>query len=405
MVEFALSESDKKLWDTAAKFTKEYITPVAVKLDDADDIPIDVCQKAYELGLMNLHVPKEAGGPGRTLFEETLVSEATGYGDAGVATSINVNNLAFSPILLGATMDQLKKYIKPLVTGEKVKFGSFCLTEREAGSDASATKTVATKDGGDWIINGRKCWITNAPKADLYTVFAQTQPGSGYKGIAVFMVPKEAGVKIGHIEHKIGQKASVQSEVIFDNVRVPEDCLVGEIGKGFHLAMMTLDKTRAGIAAIATGVAQRAVDEASRFAITRKAFGKPIMKNQGISFMLADMAARAESARLLTWQAAWLADQHKKNSMQSAIAKMVASDAAMQNATDAVQIMGGYGYAEEYGMGCLFRGAKLLQIYEGTNQIQRIVIGGELGKRAETLDTGFRLKYEGVDAPDHSFKG
>lgn len=404
MVDFQLSESDKKLWETALNFSKQYIVPNAVKLDQADKIPIDICQKAYELKLMNLHVPKEAGGSGNSLFEETLVSEATGWGDAGCATSINVNNLAFQPILLGATLDQLKKYITPLVTGSTVKFGSFCLTERDAGSDASATKTTATKAGSDWIINGRKCWITNAPSADLFTVFAQTQPGSKYKGIAVFMVPKSAGVQIGHIENKIGQKASVQSEVIFENVHVPEDALVGEVGQGFKFAMMTLDKTRAGIAAIATGVAQRAVDEASKFALSRKTFGKAIINNQGISFMLADMQARAESARLLTWQAAWLADKHIKNSMQSAIAKMVASDAAMQNATDAVQIMGGYGYAEEYGMGCLFRGAKLLQIYEGTNQVQRIVIGGDLAKRAETLDTGFVLDYKGVDAPDHTWK-
>jgi acyl-CoA dehydrogenase len=404
MVDFSLTPEQQALRDKAWKFSKEYVVPNAIKADKADEIPMDICQKAFELGLMNAHVPKECGGPHLSMFEESLIFEAIGYGDPGIATSVNVNNLAFSPILMGATMDQLKKYIKPLVTGEKVKFGAFCLTEREAGSDASATKTMATKDGSDWIINGRKCWITNAPVADLFTVFVQTQPGSGYKGIALFMVPKECGVKIGHIENKIGQKASQQSEVIFENVRVPEDCLVNEVGRGFHLAMMTLDNTRAGIAAISTGAAQRAVDEASKFAITRKAFGKPIMKNQGISFMLADMAARAESARLLTWQAAWLSDNKMKNSMQSAIAKIVASDAAMQNATDAVQIMGGYGYAEEYGMGCLFRGSKLLQIYEGTNQIQRIVIGGELAKRAQNLDTGFKLEYEGTEFPDHTWK-
>ncbi len=404
MVDFKLTPEQEALRDKAWKFSREHVVPNAIKADKADEVPVEICQKAFELGLMNSHVPKEAGGPHHSMVDEALIFEAIGYGDAGIATSVNVNNLAFSPILLGATMDQIKKYVSPLVTGEKVKFCAFCLTEREAGSDASATKTTATKDGDGWIINGRKCWITNAPVADLFTVFVQTQPGSAYKGIAVFMVPKDAGVKVGHVENKIGQRASSQSEVIFENVRVPDDCLVGAVGRGFHLAMMTLDRTRAGIAAISTGVSQRAVDEASKFAITRKAFGKPIMKNQGISFMLSDMAARAEAARLLTWQAAWLADNNMKNSMQSAIAKLVASDAAMQNATEAVQIMGGYGYAEEYGMGCLFRGAKLLQIYEGTNQIQKVVIGGELAKRAEKLDTGFKLEYEGVDAPDHTWK-
>jgi len=331
MVDFKLSPTEQDLWNRAVEFTKEYITPNAIKYDVANEIPMDVCQKAYELGFMNMHVPKEAGGPGHTLLEETLVSEATGYGDGGVATSINVNNLAFAPLLIGAKMEQLQKYVKPLITGDKVKFGAFCLTEREAGSDASATKTIAVKDGNGWSITGRKCWITNAPVADLFTVFAQTQPGSGYKGIAVFMVPKDAGVKIGHIENKLGQRASQQSEVIFENVHVPDDCLVGEVGKGFHIAMMTLDKTRAGIAAIATGVCQRAVDEAARFANTRVAFGEKIAKNQGISFMIADMAARAEAARLLTRQAAWLSDMKMKNSCESAIAKMCASDWAMQN--------------------------------------------------------------------------
>jgi len=403
MADFSLTPKEQELYERAMEFARNEIVPRAIELDNANEIPMDICQKAYEAGFMNLHIPKEAGGPHKTLFEETLIYEAIGYGDAGVATSINVNNLAFAPLVIGATIEQLQKYVKPLVTGKKVKFGAFCLTEREAGSDASATKTTAVKEGDEWVINGTKCWITNAPVADLFTVFTQTEPGSGYKGMAVFMVPKKAGVKIGHIENKIGQRASQQSEVIFENVHVPEDCLVGQVGRGFHLAMMTLDKTRTGIASIATGVCQRAVDEASRFAITRIAFGKPIFHNQGISFMLADMAARAHTARLATRHAAWLADNNMKNlSIDSAIAKLLASDYAMQNTTDAIQIMGGYGYAVEYGLGTMFRGAKLLQIYEGTNQIQRVVIANELLKRAKTLDTGFSLKYPGVNAPDHS---
>ncbi len=403
MADFSLTTSEKELYERAMEFARTEIVPRAVELDIANDVPVDICQKAYEAGFMNLHIPKEAGGPHNTLFEETLIYEAMGYGDAGVATSINVNNLAFAPLVIGATIEQLQKYVKPLITGEKVKFGAFCLTEREAGSDASATKTLARKESDEWVINGTKCWITNAPIADLFTVFAQTEPGSGYKGMAVFMVPKEAGVKIGHIENKLGQKASQQSEVIFENVQVPEDCLVGEVGRGFHIAMMTLDMTRTGIASIATGVCQRALDEASRFAVTRIAFGKPIIRNQGISFMLADMAAKAHSARLATRHAAWLADNKLPGlSIDSAIAKLIASDYAMQNTTDAIQIMGGYGYAIEYGLGTMFRGAKLLQIYEGTNQIQRVVIANELKKRAKVLDTGFKLDYPGVDAPDHS---
>lgn len=404
MADYKLLPYQEELKAKAEAFTKEYITPHAIELDKADEIPMELLQKAYKAGLMNMHVPKEAGGPGYTLFDETLVSEATGYGDSGVATAIMCNNLAFAPILLGGvTLEQTKKYITPLITGEKVKLAGFCLTEREAGSDAAATKTTAEKQGDEWVINGRKCWITNAPEADLFSVFVQTDASKGYKGLALFIVPKKDGVSIGHIENKLGQKASGQSEVIFENVHVPEDCLVGEIGKGFSTAMKTLDKTRAGIAAIATGVCQRCVDEASKFAITRKAFGKTISRFQGIGFMLADMQARAHTSRLLTRHAAWMADENIRNSTESAIAKYVSADNAMLNATDAIQVMGGYGYATEYGMGTIFRGAKLLQIYEGTNQIQRLVVMGNVLKRAKTLETGFKLDYAGVDSPDHTW--
>ncbi len=405
MVNYNLEDYQIELKQKAEKFAKEIIIPNAIKYDQNDEIPMDMMQKAYEAGLMNLHVPKEAGGPGYSLFDETLVSEATGYGDAGCATSIMCNNLAFAPFLLGgATIDQIKKYITPLITGEKVRLASFCLTEREAGSDAAATKTTAEKIGNEWVINGRKCYITNGPKAELFSVFAQTDASKGYKGIALFFVPKDAGVEIGHIENKIGQKASGQCEVIFNNVHVPEDALVGQVGQGFRTAMMVLDKTRAGIAAIATGVCQRCVDEASKFAITRKQFGKQIAKFQGIGFMLADMQARALSARHLTRYAAWMADNNIRNSEESAIAKWVSSDGAMQNAVDAVQIMGGYGYAEEYGLGTIFRGAKLLQIYEGTNQIQRLVVQHSLMKKAKSLETGFELHFDGQNYPDHTWK-
>ncbi|MHA2034216.1 MAG: acyl-CoA dehydrogenase family protein, partial [Candidatus Thorarchaeota archaeon] len=308
-MDFKLSEQEQKIWERAQEFTREYITPKAHELEKRNEFPKDVVQKAYEAGLMNLHVPKEAGGPGLSLLAETLVSEATGYGCAGMATSIMCNNLAFAPLLIGATIEQLKTYVEPLITGKEVKFGAFCLTERGAGSDVSGMTTRAIRDGDEYIINGTKCWITNGPVASLFTVFASTQPELKHKGISVFMVPKTKGVKIGHIENKVGQRNSVQSEVIFEDVRVPKDCLVGKEGDGFKIAMMTLDKTRAGIAAIATGVAQRAVDEAARFASIRHQFGKPVGRFQGISFMLADMGARASAARLLTRYAAWRADQ------------------------------------------------------------------------------------------------
>ena len=401
MTDFKLSPQEEELFNKAKEFTYKYITPVAADHEKKDEFPMETCQKAYEWGLMNLHVPKEVDGPGRSLVEETLVSEATGYGCAGMATSIMCNNLAFAPILIGATREQLKKYITPLITGETVKFGAFCLTERESGSDAASVKTAAVKDGNEWVINGSKCFSTNAPVASLHSVFATVDPSKGYKGLACFMVPADLdGVEIGYIENKVGQKNSQQSEVSYKNVRIPEDCLIGKVGDGFKIAMMTLDKTRAGIAAIATGVAQRCVEEAAKFANVRHQFGRPIGKFQGISFMLADMECRTEAARWMTRHAAWLADNNIRNSKESACAKYFASDAAMQNAIDCVQIMGGYGYIKEYPAEKLMRDAKLLQIYEGTNQVQRVVASGiVLKENPPDKDTGFKFTYEGTDAP------
>ncbi len=401
MVDFKLSPQEEELQNKAKEFTYKYITPAAQEWEKKNEFPMEICQKAYEWGLMNLHVPRDVGGQGRSLVEETLVSEATGYGCAGMATSIMCNNLAFAPILIAATKEQLKKYITPLVTGKTVKFGAFCLTERMSGSDAASVQTTAVKEGSEWIINGSKCFITNAPVASLHTVFATTDPSKGYKGLACFMVPADLkGVKIGFTENKMGQKNSVQSEVIFENVRIPEDCLIGKVGDGFNIAMMTLDKTRAGIAAIATGVAQRCVEEAAKFANIRQQFGKPIGVNQGISFLLSDMECRTQAARWLTRYAAWLADNNVRNSKESACAKYFASDAAMQNAVDCVQIMGGYGYMVEYPAEKLMRDAKLLQIYEGTNQVQRVVASGVvLKENPPDKDTGFKFKYEGMNAP------
>ena len=398
-MDFALSEKEQKLWERAKAFTYEHITPKAIELEKKNEFPKEVVQKAFEAGLMNLHVPKDAGGPELSLLSETLVSEATGYGCAGMATTIMCNNLAFTPLLIGATIEQLKTYVEPLITGKEVKFGAFCLTERGAGSDAGAVATRAERDGDDYVINGVKCFATNAPHASLFTVFASTQPELKTKGLSCFMVPKSKATKIGHIENKVGQKNSVQSEVIFEDARVPKDCLVGKEGDGFKIAMMTLDKTRAGIAALATGVAQRAVDEAAKFANIRHQFDQPIGRFQGIGFMLADMGARASASRWLTRYAAWMADQGMRVSKDSAFAKFFASDAAMQNAIDAIQIMGGYGYVSEYPVEKLMRDAKLLQIYEGTNQIQRLVAGSTILKESANLDTGFHVKYDGRDAP------
>jgi len=398
-MDFSLTDKEQKLWERAKKFSLEHISPKANELEKRGEFPKEIVQKAYEEGLMNLHIPEEAGGPGLSLLSETFVSEATGYGCAGVATSIMCNNLAFAPLVIGASIDQLKEYVKPLITGKDARFGAFCLTERKAGSDAAAVATRAERDGDEYVITGTKCFATNAPQAELFTVFASTQPELKHKGLSVFMVPKSKNVKIGHIENKMGQLNSVQSEVIFEGARVPQECLVGKEGEGFKIAMQTLDMTRAGIAAIATGVAQRALDEAAKFANIRQQFGRPIGKFQGIGFKLADMGARTDAARHLTRYAAWLADQGMRNSKESSFAKFFASDAAMKNATEAVQIMGGYGYLEEYPVEKLMRDAKLLQIYEGTNEVQRLVASNGILKESVNLDTGFHVDYEGRDAP------
>jgi len=400
MVDFELSTAEREIKERAETFARDHITPYASEFDRRSEFPRELVQRAYEAGLMNLHVPKSVGGLERTLLEETLVGEAIGYGCAGCASAIGCNNLAFTPILLAGTKEQLGKYVKPLLAADEVRLASFCLTERESGSDAASIGTIAKRDGHEWVISGEKCFITNAPVASLHTVFATVDPSLRQKGISVFMVPADLpGVKIGHLENKLGQRASVQSEVSFENVRVPGDALLGREGDGFRLAMMTLDMTRAGIAAIATGVAQRAVDEASRFASTRKQFGQVIGMFEGVSFTLADMACRATASRHLTRHAAWLADRHLPNTVESAYAKWFASDSAMTNAVECAQIMRGYGYMEEYPAAKLIRDAKLLQIYEGTNQIQRVVASGVILKQAAKLDTGFRLEYKGKNAP------
>ena len=401
MVDFALTDRELEIQRIAEEFTQQYVTPYALDLDAKNEFPHDVVQKAHELKLTNLHVPRELGGPERTMLEETLVGEAIGYGCVGVATSIMTNNLALAPLLMGCQEDQLKKYVTPLVTSDKYQIVSFCLTERGAGSDAAAVATRAVQEGDEYVINGMKCFITGAPVASLMTVFASTDPEARHKGISCFIVPADTpGVSIGHIENKMGQKASVQSEVHFKDVHVPTECLVGNEGDGFRISMMTLDMTRASIASMATGLAQRALDEAARFANLRQQFGKPIGRFQGISFMLSDMACRTEASRLLSRHAAWLADKKIRNTKESAFAKYYASDSAMQNALDAVQILGGYGYMVEYPTEKLVRDAKLLQIYEGTNQIQQVVAGGQILKES-TLDkkTGFKLDYKGKDGP------
>ena len=403
MVDFALSKHEQEIFDTALAFSKKWVVPYARELEEADEFPWILVQKAFDAGLMNSHIPKEYGGPAHSMVEESLIGEALGYGDGGIATTILANNLALTPLLISATPEQMEKYIKPFATGKKPQLAAFSLTEREAGSDAAAVKTTAKKDGDEWVINGRKCFSTNGHVAKYHSVFTSVDPSLGYKGMAVHMVDAQLpGVKIVMLEDKLGQRASFQAEVEYKDVRIPDDCLFGEVGQGFKIAMQTLDRPRSAIAALGVGIAQRAVDEAAIFANHRQQFGKQIGRYQGISFLLADMEARAMHARWATRYSAWLVDQGKRNTKESSCAKFFATDAAMQNTLDCIQIMGGYGYSKEYPAEQLMRGAKLTQIYEGTNQIQRMVAGQAILKDAlvTELDTGFRLVYSGNDNPD-----
>jgi len=327
---------------------------------------------------MNDSIAKEYGGPGLSNLEAAIITEEFGAACMGIGTSIMANSLALAPIILYGNDAQKEKYLRWHT--REFRIAAFCLTERDAGSDASAAKTTAVRDGDEYVINGDKCFTTNGGYANIYTVFAVTAPGKGPLGMSAFIVEREMGVEAGKAEDKMGQRASNQTEVHFRNVRVPAANLLGKEGHGFKIAMGTLDRTRAGTAAGAVGIARRALEEAVAYANQRVQFGQPIIKNQAIQFKLADMAMKVEAARLLTWQAAWMADQNLRQSKESAMAKCFAGDIAMEVTIEAVQIFGGNGYSREYPVEKLMRDAKLMQIYEGTQEIQRLVIAREISK-------------------------
>jgi acyl-CoA dehydrogenase len=329
---------------------------------------------------MNLNVPAEFGGSGLGLFEQCLIVEELSHACAGMTTSIIANCLALEPILLGGTEEQKHRLLDPFCASYHL--ASFCLTEPSGGSDAGSLRTRARRDGDHYVLDGEKCFITNAPFASLYTVFATLDPAMRHKGIVAFAVPRETeGVVPGKEEEKMGHRASATSTVRFEGARVPAANRLGAETEGFSIAMRTLDQTRTPIGALATGIAQAALDHAADYSKRRQTFGKPISEHQAIQIKLADMAQALHAARLLTWQAAWTIDHGERGSLESSIAKCFASDAAMRVADEAIQVFGGYGYMKEYPVEKLLRDAKLAQIYEGSNEIQRIVISRELLQR------------------------
>ncbi len=377
MISFSLTEEQEALQSMAREFAEKEMKPNAAKYDQEEEFPEDIMKKAFEVGFLTCKIPKKYGGEELGDVDTVVVSEELAAGCVGMYTTMMVNALAYTPIILFGTDEQKKKFLTPHT--EKMSFASFCLTEREAGSDAGALKTTAKKVDSEYVINGSKCFISNAGIANLYVVFANSNPEKGMRGMSAFIVPRETpGLTIGKVEDKMGQRASNTAEVIFEDVKVPEENLLGKEGIGFIIAMKTLDKTRAPVGAAGVGVARAALQYAIEYAKTRIQFGKPIALFQHIAFQIAQMAMEINAARLLVWHAAWLLDQGKPCGKESAMAKAYGSDVAMRVTTESLQILGGYGYMKDYPMEKLMRDAKLLQIYEGTNEIQRMVISREV---------------------------
>ncbi|HEX3773317.1 MAG TPA: acyl-CoA dehydrogenase family protein [Polyangiaceae bacterium] len=379
MLNFGLSDDQRALIDVAKRFTRERIIPVAAACDRESRFPKDVFEAAHELGLVNATVSGDYGGPGLGELENALIAEQLAYGCTGIQTSLLANTLALTPIKLGGNEEQKKKYLGMLTASPL--FASYCTTEPSGGSDVAGLKTTFKAHGDDYVLNGEKCWITNASFASFYIVFATSDPAKRHKGIAAFIVDRDsAGLRVGKHEDKLGQRASDTAAVHFEDVKVPKANLLAPEGEGFKLAMETFNQTRPDIGAMATGLMQRCVDESVAYAKERKTFGSPISEHQLVQAMLAEMAIGTEATRLLYQKAAWNLDNGVRDPIVSSYAKAFGADRAMQSAIDCVQVFGGNGYVKDYPAEKLMRDAKVLQIYEGTSQIQRLVIARSLVK-------------------------
>lgn len=378
-MEFSFSPEQREIRELALKFARNEMIPHAQEYDEAGTFPEDIFKKAWELGLVNTCIPAEYGGSGFSAVDGIVISESLAYGCMGMNTSFMANDLALLPIVLGGTDEQKKKFLTPFT--QEFRIASFCLTEPGNGSDAGGIKTQIKDAGDHWIINGEKMWITNAGHAHLFVVYGTMDPALKHKGISAVVVdPKTPGIEIGKKEDKMGHRSSDTRGVRFNNVKVPKENMLGKPGDGWSIAMSTLDHSRPLVASSALGGAQRALDLSIKYSKERVQFGVPIAKHEAIQFMIAEMGMKVEAARLLTYKAAWMCDQGIRNTEVASYAKAFASDSCMQITTDAVQIYGGYGYSKEYPVEKLMRDAKLIQIYEGTSQIQRLVMARELIK-------------------------
>jgi len=377
-VAFTLSEEQEALRSLAHDFAANEMRPVAPHHDRTGDYPIEVMQKAHALGLMNTHIPAEYGGIELGALDGMLIAEELAWGCSGIGTAIEANGLAQQPVILGGSDALKRKYLG--MFAERCGICAYAVTEPGAGSDVQGMKTSAVKQGDKWVINGSKMWITNAGHADWYFVVAVTDPQRLAKGgMTAFVVEKDwPGVLPGKKEYNMGQRCSDTRGITFDNVEVPEANVVGQVGDGWKLAMAAFDYTRPSVSSAAVGVARAAMEHAVDYALERKAFGVPIAQHGAIQTMLADMAMEIEAGRLLCWKAAWLKDNGQRNTREAAYAKAFCADLVMKTTTNAVQIFGGYGYSNEYPVEKLMRDAKIFQIYEGTSQIQRLIIAREM---------------------------
>ena len=380
MVDFRLSEEQKMIRDMAREFCDEEVVPFAEEWDREGTYPLETINKAHELGLLNITIPEKYGGQGMSSMDEIIICEEISRGDPGFGTASYHTMLACLPILTGGTEEQKTEYFGRVVDG---KLAAYCVTEPDAGSDVQSLKTEAVKDGDEYVINGSKAWISGAGYADWFFVLAYTDKSAGYGGLSGFIVDADTpGIKLGKKEDNMGQRCSDTRGVSFTDVRVPETNLIGGVENGGWMnAMKAFDHSRPAVAAAALGNARGAMEEAWAYAKERKTFGKPISQHQSISFMLADMATKIEAARLLAYSAATAIDSGERATLKAAHAKRFAADIGMEVTTDAVQILGGYGYSEEYPVARRMRGAKIYQIFEGTSQIQRLIIGRELDSK------------------------
>jgi acyl-CoA dehydrogenase len=374
MIDFRLTDEQQELQNKARKFAQEYMIPYAHYYDKTGEFPRPIIQKCWEEGLMNLSIPKEFGGQGLGSIEQCIAVEEMAAGCAGMTTSIYVNSLGAEPILVAGTEEQKEKYLRPLT--EELKFISFACSEPGMGSDVAGIQTLVKKEGSHYVLNGSKFWITNAPYADYFTVFATLDPSKRHKTLCAFIVDADTpGVKTGRPVEKMGHRASTTSSVMFRDAKVPEENILGGEGKGFAIAMKTFAMTRPSIAAFATGLARAAMEYARDYVNKREVFTQKLREFEVIQFKLAEMFMKIEASRALYLKAAWTTDNVGDATIPASVAKAFATDVAMETASEALQIHGGYGYIDQYPLEKLFRDAKLYQIYEGTSEVQRLILG------------------------------